>query len=61
MADESQAEMEQMTRQRRLPAVVDELWAALGRDLFVIDAMPHAANAGRVSAANEDSGLWIGE
>jgi hypothetical protein len=36
-------------------------WAALGRDPFVIDAMPGAANADRASSANEDCGLWIGE
>jgi hypothetical protein len=43
-ADELQAEMERMARQTRLPAVLDELWAALGRDPFVIVAMPGAAS-----------------
>jgi hypothetical protein len=60
-ADETQAETERMTRQTRLPAVFDELWAAFGRDPFVIDAMPGAANAGRASAANEACGLRVGE
>jgi hypothetical protein len=41
--------MERMTRQTRLHAVLDELWAALERDPFVIDAMPGATNAGRAN------------
>ncbi len=35
-ADELQAELERMARQTRASAVLDELWAALGRDPFVI-------------------------
>jgi len=35
-ADELQAEMDRMARQTRASAVLDELWAALGRDPFVI-------------------------
>jgi hypothetical protein len=46
-----QAEMERMARQTRASAVLDELWAALGRDPFVIAAMPGAATAGRARIA----------
>jgi uncharacterized protein (TIGR03437 family) len=62
-ADELQAELERMARQTRLPAVLDELWAALGRDPFVIaECLARPLLAERLLRMRmADCGVRIGE
>ena len=62
-ADELQVEMDRMARQTRASAVLDELWAALGRDPFVIaECLARPLLAERLLRMRmADCGLRIGE